>query len=431
MTAMTSRTAPAPDAPAAPVPRTRRVTSSMTGRDGADLAGAAVTALSLTVLLFGHLAALSGGLGFVATTYVLFVASYAVLASMGRGRTAVADKVATVVLYSLALLLLAALVLIIFYTLVRGRAAVLHLNFLSQDMSQAGPLSPLTMGGVAHALLGTLWMISIALLITVPLGLTCAVYLSQVGGRGSGLVRTVVEAMTALPSIVAGLFIFATWVLILGFERSGLAAALAIATMMLPIIIRAADVVLRVVPGNLKEASEALGAPRWRTVAHVVLPTARSGLTTSVILGTARGIGETSPVLLTAGYTVYLNVNPVHGPMVSLPLAVFELVRSPQPAFIERGFATAALLMVVVVGLFVLARMAGGRGPGQVTPRQARRIAHRSARDVLRYEDRGDPVQPGYLAHADHPPHDGYPPDGGGETDLLPGGPWTSPERSP
>ena len=107
--------------------------------------------------------------------------------------------------------------------------------------------------------------------------------------------------MTALPSILAGLFIFATWILILGFERSGLAASIAVSIMMLPIIIRSADVVLRLVPGNLREASAALGAPQWRTVWHVVLPTARSGLATAVILGVARGVGETAPVLLTVG----------------------------------------------------------------------------------------------------------------------------------
>ena len=132
--------------------------------------------------------------------------------------------------------------------------------------------------------------------------------------------------MTALPSILAGLFIFATWILVLGFERSGLAAAIAISIMMLPIIIRSADVVLRLVPGNLREASAALGAPQWRTVWHVVLPTARSGLTTSVILGVARGIGETAPVLLTAGFTATMNLNPTANPMVSLPLAAFEFV---------------------------------------------------------------------------------------------------------
>jgi phosphate transport system permease protein len=400
-------------APATPSSQPRRVTSAVTGRDVTDLVGAAVTALSLAVLLFGRLAPLSGGLGFVVTTYVLFIASYAMLASIGRPGTVTIDKIATVLLWSLALLLLAALALVIGYTLWSGHSAIAHLNFFTQDMSQAGPLSPLSEGGVIHAMVGTLWMIGIALVITVPLGLSCAVYLSQVGGRGAGLVRTVVEAMTALPSIVAGLFIFATWVLILGLGRSGLAAALALSTMMLPIIIRAADVVLRVVPGNLKEASEALGAPRWRTVLHVVLPTARSGLATSVILGAARGIGETSPVLLTAGYTVYLNTNPVNGPMVSLPLVVFELIRSSsQPAYIARGFGAAAVLMLLVLGLFVLARIVGGRGPGVVTPRRARRIEHRSARDLLRFADRSDARQPRYDEGAD----------------LLADGPWTSSE---
>ncbi|MEQ1786053.1 MAG: ABC transporter permease subunit, partial [Acidimicrobiales bacterium] len=143
---------------------------------------------------------------------------------------------------------------------------------------------------------------------------------------------------------------------------------------------------LRLVPGNLREASAALGAPQWRTVRHVVLPTARSGLATAVILGVARGIGETAPVLLTAGFTSTLNVNPVEGPMVSLPLATFEFVRSPQPALVARGFATAAVLMVLVLVLFVLARIVGGRPAGRVSNRQAKRLAARSRRDVERFE---------------------------------------------
>jgi phosphate transport system permease protein len=245
-------------------------------------------------------------------------------------------------------------------------------------------LAPLTIGGIKHALVGTLWMISIALMITVPLGLAGAVYLTEVGGRVSRLVRTIVDAMTALPSIVAGLFIYTTWILEFHQEKTALAAALAISVMMLPIMIRASDVVLRLVPGNLREASAALGAPQWRTVRYVVLPTARSGLATSVILGTARGIGETAPVLLTAGFTTGLNTNPVHGPMVSLPLAAFEFVKAPTDALRARGFATAASLMLVVLILFVVARVMGGRGPGHVSTGQARRIRRRSRRDAAR-----------------------------------------------
>jgi phosphate transport system permease protein len=261
-------------------------------------------------------------------------------------------------------------------------------------MSNAGPLSPLTVGGIKHALIGSLEMITIALAITIPLGLTCAVYLNETRGRLVRFVRTIVEAMTALPSIVAGLFIYATWILTLHREKSAFAAGLAISVMMLPIIIRASDVVLRLVPANLREASAALGAPSWRTVWHVVLPTARSGLATAVILGTARGIGETSPVLLTAGFTASLNTNPLHGPNISLPLAVFEFVQSPQPAMIARGFACAAFLMLVVLALFIVARVLGGRGPGVVTPRQARRIRHGSARDLRRFEASGAQASP-------------------------------------
>ena len=212
-------------------------------------------------------------------------------------------------------------------------------------------------------------------------------YLNQIPGRFSRFVRTIVEAMTALPSIVAGLMVYAVWVLQLGMEKSGLAAGFAISVMMLPIVIRAADVVLRLVPGTLTEAAEALGAPRWRTVWHVVLPTARSGLATAVILGTARGIGETSPVLLTAGFTAATNYDPLHGPMISLPLAVFSFVRSPEPAMIARGFGAAAVLMALVLVLFVIARVIGGRGPGQQTRRQSRRTTRASRRDAARFDE--------------------------------------------
>jgi phosphate transport system permease protein len=155
--------------------------------------------------------------------------------------------------------------------------------------------------------------------------------------------------------------------------------------MMLPIIIRSADVVLRLVPGNLKEAARALGASTWRTVWTVTLPTARSGLTTAIILGTARGIGETSPVLLTAGATTFLNLNPLSGPMTSLPLTTFTFVKSPEPTMIARGFGTAAVLMVLVLFLFLLARAVGGRGPGQLSTRQQQARNRQSKDDDYRF----------------------------------------------
>lgn len=376
---------PARDRADSEPPAAPRQVGAVSRNDRLNFLGAALSAISAALLLFGRLTPLTGRLGFVVVTYIVFLATYALLVWLDDDGPAVLDKVMTVVLYSAAALLICGLTSVVTFTLWRGRAALPKLNLYTQDMSRAGPSEPLSVGGIKHALYGTLCMISLALVLTVPLGIACAAYLNETKNRTSHFVRTIVEAMTALPSVLAGLFIFATWILILGFGRSGLAAALAISIMMLPIIIRASDVVLRLVPGNLREASAALGAPAWRTVWHVVLPTARSGLATSVILGTARGIGETSPVLLTAGITAAFAANPLKGPMISLPLATFEFVRSPVPAVVARGFATAAVLMVVVLVLFIAARIFGGRGPGHVSKSQARRIASQSARDLERF----------------------------------------------
>ncbi|MGW1532493.1 phosphate ABC transporter permease PstA [Streptomyces aureus] len=378
---------PPADAVVRPAPPRPRRIGGVTRTGVLSLCGAAASGICVTVLLFGQLAPFSGALGFTVTAYLVFLAVYAVLTGLDEDAQAVRDKVMTVVLWTAATLLFSGLVMVVGFTAWRGREALPHGNFFTQDMQAAGPLDPLTHGGIAHAMLGTLTMITIALVITVPLGLACAVYLNQIPGRFSRFVRTIVEAMTALPSIVAGLMVYATWILGLGMQKSGLAAGFAISVMMLPIVIRASDVVLRLVPGNLTEAAEALGAPRWRTVWHVVLPTARSGLATAVILGTARGIGETSPVLLTAGFTAALNADATSGPMVSLPLAVFNFVKSPEPTMIARGFGAAAVLMALVLVLFVIARVIGGRGPGHRTKRQARRGARASRADVRRFEE--------------------------------------------
>jgi phosphate transport system permease protein len=375
-------------APAATPAEVRRRTGAVRRNDVLALWGSLLAAASLTAILFTWFLPFSGLFGYVVVTFAVFLAIYALVVSLDEPGPVVRDRLVSVLVHVMAGLLVAGLVLVIGYTFYRGWPALKHANLFTQDLSEAGPLDPLTTGGVLHAIVGTLQMITIALIITIPLGLTCAVYLNQVPGRLSRFVRTVVEAMTALPSIVAGLFIYAAFIIFLGFEKSGLAASLAITVMMLPIIIRAADVVLRLVPGSLTEASLAVGAGQWRTVWNVILPTARSGLTTAVILGTARGIGETSPVLLTAGYTASLNKNPLHGPQVSLPLAVFQLVKSPQPAVIARGFGAAAVLMLLVLLLFVLARILGGRPPGTLTRRQEHRRVVASRRDVARFERR-------------------------------------------
>ncbi|MFD3928909.1 phosphate ABC transporter permease PstA [Streptomyces sp. NPDC058614] len=372
----------------------RRNLATLRATDVYALLGAGAASLSITWLMFDRMLPFNGALGFVVIAYVLFLGLYALLVSFDEDGPAVRDRVAAAIIQSLGLVMLAVLAFVVVYTLYEGREALPHLNFYTESMADAGPLEPLGVGGILHAIVGTLWQIGIALAICIPSGLVCAVFLNEVPGAFSRFVRTIVEAMTALPSIVAGLFIYATFILALGFDSSGLAAALAISVMMLPIIIRAADVVIRLVPGTLREASYALGTSRWRTVWHVVLPTSRSGLTTAVILGTARGVGETSPVLLTAGFTAELNTNPLEGPMVSLPLAAFELVKSPEPTYIARGFGTAAVLLVLVLVLFVVARVIGGRGPGQLTRRQEHRRVKASRRDARRFTTRTAADQP-------------------------------------
>ncbi|MDR7182989.1 phosphate transport system permease protein [Microbacterium trichothecenolyticum] len=366
----------------------RRQVRSARLDDRYALLGAAAGALALAGLLFGWIAPLSGFIGFVVVAFLAFLALYALLVSMTADLREVGDRLMTVVLASAGVILFSALLFVVLFAIFRGWDALTHLNFFFQDMRYAGPLDGLDVGGIAHAIVGTLIQIGIALAISIPLGILTALFLNEVGGRFARFVRTIGDAMTALPSIVAGLFIYSALIIGLGLERSGFAAALAITVMMLPIMIRASDVVLRLVAGNLREASYALGSSRWRTVWGVVLPTARSGLVTAIILATARGIGETSPVLLTSGITNVMNANPFDGPMISLPLQVFTFVASPEPSYIARGFGTAAVLMLLVLTLFITARILGGRGPGDLSPRQRRTALARSRQDVIRAAQR-------------------------------------------
>lgn len=384
---------PSPDSPRTHTPLpgdtptgTRRELRAIRTDDVYPVLGAAAGAMATATLIFGWIAPLTGAIGWVAVSFVLFIVFYALLLSVVADVREVIDRVMTVVLASAGIILGSALVFVVVFVITRGADALFHANFFFSDMDSAGPLDPLDMGGIAHAIMGTLIQIGIALIITIPLGILTAVFLNEIGGPFARFVRTVTDAMTALPSIVAGLFVYSAIILLITGQRSGFAASLAITVMMLPIIVRAADVVLRLVAGNLREAAYALGASRFRTVWSVVLPTARSGLATAVILGTARGIGETSPVLLTSGVTAVMNLNPFEGPMISLPLQVFDFVKSPEPNMIARGFGAAAVLMLLVLTLFAVARVIGGRGPGELTPRQRRSAARRSRSDLLRME---------------------------------------------
>ncbi|GJF31217.1 hypothetical protein KNE206_39170 [Kitasatospora sp. NE20-6] len=336
---------------------------------------AAAGALALDWLLYERLLPFSGALGFLLCWYALFLGLFTVVGVLQWDGQTVRERVVAVVAWSAGLLVVGLIVDQIGYVLVRGLDAARHANFFTQTMEHTAALSPITSGGALNAVVGSLEQLGLATLFAVPLGIAAAVFMSEVGGRLARPVRTLVEAMTALPSIVAGLFVLGVVILTLGAEKSGFAASLALTVMMMPIVTRAAEVVIRLVPGTLREASYALGASQWRTVWHVVLPTARPGLTTAVVLGMARGVGETSPVLLTSGFTAGMNLDPLHGNQVSLPLYIWNYVKQPYPDMVARAFAAALTLMAVVLVLFVLARVLGGRPPGRQTLLRRRRQA--------------------------------------------------------
>jgi phosphate transport system permease protein len=359
-----------------------------------SVCGALAAALCTTALLWTQIGLFSGIFGYVVVTWVLFIGFYAALAAMEDSGPATRDKIAAVIVQSLGAVVVLALGFVIIYTFSGGWRALVHLNFYTKDLRTTRPADPLNQGGVLHAIIGTLIELGIAMGIGVPFGLLAAVFIREVPGPFARFVRTVVNAMTALPDVLAGLFIYATLIVIFGLDTSGLAAACALAVTVIPIICRASDVVLGLVPGGLTEASYALGASQWYTVRLVTLPTARSGLATAVILGAARAIGETAPVLLTAGATNVINFNPVHSSMMSLPLLAYEQITLPEKTAVTRGFATAALLLVLVLLLFAIARAIGGRGPGQLTAGQLRRRATRSRRDLARYMARADAARP-------------------------------------
>jgi phosphate transport system permease protein len=368
----------APGQPATEVPlRIRQVTAE----DRLTLGGAAIGSLGLIWVLYERVLPFSGAFGFWLCWYLGFLVLYAAAAGLQWRPLVVRDKLMAAAVGSGGVLATAVVLEQIGYSITRGLASVSHLNFFTESMAFASPTSSLRVGGIQHAAVGSLEQLGLATLFSVPLGVMAALFLAEVGGRMERPVRTIVNAMTALPSIVAGLFVYAFAVLTLGLPESGLAASLAVAVVMLPTVTRAAEVVLRVVPGTLREASYALGASQFRTVWNVILPTARSGLSTAVVLAMARGIGETAPVLLTAGFTANPNANPLHGWQATLPTFIFNMIENlgQYPNDVARGLGAGAVLMLIVLVLFTIARLLGGSAPGELTRRQQRQLRRSAA----------------------------------------------------
>ena len=344
--------------------RTARRPREFTNFDVWILVGSLISAICLNWLIFYRLTSGASTFGFFLGSYVTFLVIFAAVTADRVGRLVATDRLMTVVVVSAATVVFIPLVLLIGYILVEGLKA-LRPGFFFNDQQGITPIMPATSGGGYHAIIGTIEQVGLALLWSLPLALAAAVFLNESRSKWRRPVRIFVDAMSGLPSIVAGLFIFAT--LILPFAKSGnplfgyngFMASLALAITMLPTITRTVEVVLRLVPDGLREARLALGASRARTVWSVVFPTSRTGMTTAVVLGIARAVGETAPLLFTSfGYDL-MNSNPFAGSQESLPLFVYRNIRKPDIAAVQRGFAGALVLMLIVLGLFAVARFIG------------------------------------------------------------------------
>jgi len=374
---------PSPPVAGAPAPRDRRPrrVRDFTATDAMVLVGCALSSVALCWLVFTVLSSGAGWLGFLVASYFVFLVLLFVVTADQMGRSEATDRVVTVVVVTSAVVLLVPLVFLVIYLMSRGLHA-LRVTFFSQDQRGITPLMPSSAGGGAHAVVGTIEEVGLALAFSLPLGLCAAIFLNESRSRWRRIVRIFVDAMSGLPSVVAGLFIFA--VLILPYAKSfelfsynGFMAALALTLIMLPTITRTVEVVLRLVPDGLREAGLALGSNRARMVWSVVLPTARTGISTAVVLGIARAVGETAPLIFTAfGYDL-MNANPFKGPQESLPLFVYRNIRKPDVSAIERGFAGALVLMLIVIALFALARFIG-RDRSKARNRKASRRAARA-----------------------------------------------------
>ncbi|BAX94477.1 phosphate ABC transporter permease PstA [Mycobacterium shigaense] len=275
-------------------------------------------------------------------------------------RRRVANNVATVLVSLSLLIALAPLLWVLCSVAVRGFRAIATSAWWTH--SQAGMTAFVSGGGAYHAILGTLLQGVVCAAISVPIGLLIAVYLVEYGG-GSPLARLtsfMVDILSGVPAIVAALFIYALFVATLGFPRSQLAASLALVLLMLPVIVRATEEMLRIVPADLREASYALGVPKWKTIARVVIPTGLSGIVTGILLAVARVLGETAPLLILVGYSQAINLNIFRGFMGTLPGMMYDQTSAGagvNPVPTERLWGAALTLIAIIAVINIGARV--------------------------------------------------------------------------
>lgn len=249
---------------------------------------------------------------------------------------------------------------ILFEVVKRGYKG-LGFGLFTNDMSLNSVNDPLGNGGLLHAIIGTMLMVIIALIVAMPIGILTAIYLTEIRGQFSAPIKFLVQAMSGVPSIVAGLFILSAYVYPITGSLSGFAGSLSLMILMIPTIARTSEEVLLLIPNDLREAGVALGGTQWRTVALVVVPAAKSGLVTALILGIARVAGETAPLVLLTGGGEAVNLNPFNGPMGSLPIYIWKCFGQGTEESIARAWSGILVLLVIVLALFTMARYLSDR----------------------------------------------------------------------
>jgi len=322
------------------------------------LAISALSSFCLTWIIFYQVTSLSGALGFLVCWYVGFLALTWLSTAQVVERSVATDRVVSVLVVSAALLVTGLVIFIVAWVAYKAIPTIHWGSLFTHDQAHLEATDPKALEhvGVLHAIVGTVEQVLLAALIGVPFAIATAVFLSEVKGWPVRTVRTVVTAMSGTPSVVAGIFVYSMLILTGVLNYSGFAASLALVVILLPSVTRVVEEVLRVVPSGLREASQALGSPEWRTVWSVVLPTARSGVVTAVLLGIARIVGETAPLLFTAFGSQVKNWNPFAHDQGALPLTIWSDVKPAQAVYTELAFQAAFVLISIVLVLFVLAR---------------------------------------------------------------------------
>lgn len=324
---------------------------------------ALVGSFALTVAIFfsAGLTDANGKLNLMAVGiigFALFMTSTYLVSRNVEGRRKATDRMVTgwvSAAFALAVIPLASLG----WTVVEKGLNRMDLEFFTTSMRNVVGEG----GGALHAIIGTLELTTIATLISVPLGIMTAIYLVEYGrGRLAKAVTFFVDVMTGIPSIVAGLFAFSVFLILLGPASAinGLAGAVSLAVLMTPVVVRATEEMLKIVPNELREAAYALGVPKWLTIVKVVLPTALAGIATGVIIAIARVIGETAPLLLAAGFTTSMNYNPLTEKMMTLPVFVYTsyaIQGTDAQSYVDRAWAGALTLMIIVMVLNLAARI--------------------------------------------------------------------------